>query len=90
MNGDVDTINKILNSTKSFAAILFITSVLCGCISEKVVYVSSDREVKKLNYQGVDGYFVPSIVMTELLQSKIERDYYKEYYERNKSKENSK
>lgn len=90
-NGDVDTINKILNSSKSFA-LLFATSVLflSGCYTEKVIYVPNDRQVKKLNYEGVDGYFVPTTVMNELLQAKIESKYYREYYERNKSKENIK
>lgn len=78
-NGDVDTINKIINS-----GIIVICSMLLltGCITkEKLVYVESDREVKKMTYENVDGYFVPSIVLKELLHAKIEAKYYKEQYE---------
>jgi len=84
-NGDTEMINKILTKCILIAFCLAMT----GCRTEKIIYVSSDREVKKLTYENVDGYFVPNLVMSELLEYKVEAKYYKEAYEKLKYKEDN-
>ena len=84
-NGDIDMINKIINS----CLVITLTLSLCGCIHEKIIYVQSDREVKRVVYDNIQGYFVPDIVMKELLEYKIEAKYYKEAYESIKHKESN-
>jgi hypothetical protein len=83
--GDADAINKLLN--KSISIILFAIGCisLSGCTTKDVIYVTSDREVKRIEYECVKGYFVPDPVMNELLNYKVDAEYYKEQYESIKS-----
>lgn len=84
-NGDADAVNKIISSS----VILILGLILCGCATEKVVYVPGDRQVKRITYEDVTGYFVPDTTMSELLGYKVEAKYYKEKYEAIKYKEDN-
>ena len=76
---NVDKINEILNS--SVLILLSFSFLFSGCVTKKVIYVPTDRQVVKIVHNEQEGYFVPKSVMSELLQYKIEAKYYKEKFE---------
>jgi len=72
-----DKLNSLLSKCL-LIGLLSLSCIFSGCVNEKVVYVTQDRQIKSITYEGVEGKFVPNSVMEEIVTDALKWRNYQE------------